>query len=330
MDVDLIIEKLSDLSLVRPNKIIGDWYSVYCPFHSNGNERRASCGVSRVTQYKNGQTYPEGMWHCFTCGAAYDMVTAVSKILESRSISKSGQDWLIENIPGYEPDLEVDKLIPQNIVDQVNNKFALDYITRHTDKEIKYVDESELASYRYTVQYMYDRRLTDEIISKYDVGVDVNWIPPGRKNPVPCITFPVRDKYGRTLFICRRSIVGKLFNYPTGVTKPLYGVDNIAPGTKSVIICESCFNTLTAAVYGYQAVGLLGTGNSYQISQLKELGVSEYVICMDGDEAGRRAAKKLKRELSSSGIVWTINMPDGKDINDCDKDTFDELYASRE
>lgn len=54
-------------------------------------------------------------------------------------------------------------------------------------------------------------------------------------------------------------------------------------------------NALTCWKWGYPSVALLGTGNSYQMQQLRELGVSEYVICMDGDDAGKRATSKIKK-----------------------------------
>ena len=181
-----------------------------------------------------------------------------------------------------------------------------------------------------TVPYMYERGLTDDIIERFDIGYDANFIPPGRKNPVPCVTFPVRDLNGNTLFLCRRSVVGKMFNYPQGVEKSVYGIYECPKNAKSVIICESCFNALTAIKYGYNAVALLGTGTSYEIKQLKQLGVSEFVLCLDGDSAGQKGADKLKRALSQIALVWTIHMPVDKDLNDCTEDEFRELYAQRE
>lgn len=330
MDVIQVVDKLAEYKLVRPNKIINNYYSVYCPFHSNGQERKPSCGVVIRDEYRNGQKYKAGSWHCFACGIYKDMQTAVTEILKSRSINISGIEWLKQNVPGFEDEYVFESLIPDSLLEDVNNKFALDYIKDKTEDSVTYVSESELASYRFTVPYMYERKLTDEIIAKYDVGVDMHWIPPGRKKEVPCITFPVRDEYGRTLFFCRRSISGKLFSLPSGVTKPVYGLDMILKGTSSIIICESIFNALTAEVYGFHAVALMGTGNSYQLNQLKRLGCREFVICMDGDEAGRKATEKLKRQLSNIAIVWSIKMPDGKDLNDCTKEEFLQLYEEKE
>lgn len=330
MDVVKIVDKLAEFGLVRPNKIINNYYSIYCPFHNNGQERKPSCGVLIHDEYRNGQRTRAGFFHCFACGVAKDLNDAVTSILKIHSVDKSGFDWLKENVPGFGEEFEFEYLVPEDLMESVNNKFALDYIKSKTEEPQTFVSEEELASYRFTVPYMYERKLTDEVIAKYDVGYDANWIPPGRKRPVPCITFPVRDEFGRTLFFCRRSIQGKMYSLPTGVTKPVYGLDMIPKGTSSVIICESIINCLTLVSWNYSAVALLGTGNSYQMNQLKRLGCHEFVICMDGDEAGRKATEKLRRQLSSVAIVWSINMLDGKDVNDIDKETFQELYENKE
>lgn len=330
MDVVAIVDKLAEFGLVRPNRLINNYYSIYCPFHNNGQERKPSCGVLLRDEYRNGVRYRAGWYHCFSCGYSKNLNEAIGDILKLHSIDKSGFDWLKENVPGFESEFEFEYLLPEDLMESVNNKFALNYIQEKKQETTTYVSEEELSKYRYTVPYMYQRKLTDEIIAKYDVGVDLHWIPPGRKREVPCITFPVRDKDGQTLFICRRSIEGKLYSLPTGVTKPVYGIDMIPKGTTSIIICESIINALTLEVWGYNAVALLGTGNSYQLQQLKRLGCHEFVICMDGDDAGRKASMKLRNQLSSVAIVWTINMLEGKDVNDLDKSTFDELYQNKE
>lgn len=330
MNIESVVNTLEQHKLIRVNRVMDEWYSIFCPFHSNGQEKKPSCGVSLHDQIRGGVTYTAGNFHCFACGASYSLEHGIDEILKSHHVPQTGREWLIENFPEYGEESEFDYLIPQDIMNTINNKFALDYIQSKSIGKQKYISEEELASYRFTVPYMYERRLTDELIEKYDIGYDANWIPPGRKKPVPCITIPIRDKYGHTLFFCRRSVKGKLYNYPEGVTKPVFGIDMIPQGTKSVVVCESCLNALTAVSYGYPAVALLGTGNTYQIQQLKELGVQNFVICMDGDDAGRKATNKLKKSLKSVAMVWSINMPDGKDLNDCEKSEFDKLYASRE
>lgn len=326
MDVELILNKLEEMQYVRLSRVRGDYHTVYCPFHKGGQERKPSCGVLIHEQVKNGQRYPEGFWHCFTCGTAKTMTEAVTEILKSHNVSKSGLDWLKENIPGFEGNSEFENLIPDELMKTINSHFAVNYTIEKTRPAITYVSEEELASYRFTVPYMYERHLTNELIEQYDIGFDPNHIPPGRKKPLPCITFPVRDKQGNTLFFCRRSIQGKYFNYPEYITKPVYGLYELDPTARRVVVCESCLNALNVRRFGDQSVALLGTGNSYQIQQLRELGVKEFILGFDPDEAGRRATVRLKRALQDVAIVWTFEgIPEGKDLNDLTYDEYKSL-----
>lgn len=273
-----------------------------------------------------------GWVNCFSCHWSKPLPETITEILKRKNISKSGFDWLKENIPGFDAEnAEFDYLLPTEMSQALQSKYAVDYINSQIISESKqYVSETELASYRLTVPYMYQRGLTDELIERYDIGYDANFIPPGRKKPLPCITFPVKDKQGNTLFLCRRSVEGKFFHYPQGVEKSVYGLYELPDGVRSVLVCESCLNALKATRFGYNAVALLGTGTSYEIDQLRQLGVPEFVLCLDGDDAGQRGMEKLKKALKSVAIVWTIKMPPDKDVNDCTKEEFDALYALRE
>lgn len=326
-DIYEILQKLESMGFLKLHKQVGNYMQIHCPFHSDGKERKPSCGVLLHEEVRGGKKYPRGWTHCFACHYANSLPDMITDLLKLHNVSKSGLDWLKENIPDFENvNEDFEFLIPTELMDMINENFAVSYIQSLTKPKHKYIEESELSSYRYTVPYMYERKLTDEIIEKFDIGYDAKWIAPGRKTPTPCITFPVRDTKGNTLFFCRRSIQGKFFNYPTGVIKPVYGLYELPKGCKSVIVCESCFNALTCWVYGKPAVALMGTGNSYQIQQLKELGVQEFILAFDPDDAGNKATEKLKRDLKHVAIVWSFEgIPMGKDINDLSKEEFDSL-----
>lgn len=327
MNVESVLLMLQSNNLIRTSRIIGNYYQIYCPFHSNGAERKPSCGVLLTDEYKNGRMYPQGFFHCFACGYAKSLTEAVSDILQQHSISMSGVDWLTEHVPGFQASSVTDELIPSDMFGSVSAKYAVNYINSITMKSnIKYVSEDELAKYRYTVPYMYQRGLTDELIAKFDIGFDKDFIPPGRKKPVPCITFPVHDSIGRTLYIVRRAIEVKSFYVPQEVTKSLFGIDMIPNDCKRLLVVESVFNALTAWKYGQPAVALFGTGNDYQINQLKHLGVSELILGLDPDEAGRRGTNRLRKALSSVSIIWSYEgIPEGKDINDLTELEFKQL-----
>lgn len=331
VDVAEVLEKLSDLNLVKLNRITGKYYSIYCPFHNDGNERHPSCGVLLEDEVRNGESYKAGFWHCFTCGAAYSLADGITKILEGKSLAtKDGLEWLRENVPGFE-ESDFDFLVPEELMQGILSKYQLESLRVKSSGETRFVPESELAKYRYTVDYLYERKLTDEVIAKYDVGVDVNFVPEGRKRPVPSVTFPVRDQRGRCLFVCRRSLAGKNFYMPRDIQKPVYGLYELDDDVRSVIVCESIFNALTCVVYGRPAVALFGTGTPYQASMLKRMGFDEIVLAFDPDHAGDLGVKRMRKHLKDAAIVSVMaNIPEGSDINDLSKDEFEDAYRTRQ
>jgi len=343
IDVISLVEQLDSRGILRANRVIGDYYQVYCPVHGGGQEKRASAGIllrEQVRQQADGSMlrYPAGWFNCFACGGPdgkpAPLPDLITYILQSRSITSTGLDWLNKNIPGFQEVADFEYLLPQGLSQDLifnwsHGKDAVEYLQRLISPNKGYISETELASYRFNVPYMYERKLTDDIIAKFDVGFHENWVPEGRKQPTPCITFPVKDHTGNVLFIYRRSIKSKFFSMPEGVQKPVYGlweVNQFAPNIKRVIIVESILNALTCWVYGQPAVALMGTGNATQFRQLRESGIKEFVIGFDPDEAGRRATTRIKRALKDVAIIWEYEgIPPNKDINDLSSEEFHQL-----
>ena len=193
-EVEAVVDKLDSIGLVRKGKITGDWYTVHCPFHNNGQEKKPSCGVLLVDQVKNGQRYTAGMWHCFACGTSKNLQDGITEILKQKMIPTSGVEWLKENVPGFSMDpTQMVSLIPSELMGNVLAKYAADDLRTRMQVKQSYVSEQELASYRFFHPYMFQRKLTNDVILRDDVGFDEKHVPPGRSKRLPCITFPVRD-----------------------------------------------------------------------------------------------------------------------------------------
>lgn len=280
---------------------------VTCPIHSNGQERKPSCGVS--TRRVDG--YDAGTVHCFTCGYRATLPEFISACFGRKDGGEFGKHWLIKKFISVEvserPDLQ------------------LDFCRNTVEPQKQYVSEEELDGYRYTHPYLYQRGMTDEIIEKYDLGYDANFKLPGTPNVLETVTFPVRDINGNTLFVARRAIHQKLFYYPVDADKPIYGIYELDKKAREVIICESMFNALTCQVYGKQAVALLGLGTESQYQQLEQLPCRELVIGLDPDNAGYKAGQKLKERLRGKKIISFLDVPQGKDINDLSMEEFNKL-----
>lgn len=278
------------LNYFKDIKLGQDNIMVTCPFHKNGQEKKPSCGIS----------LKDGIVHCFTCGTVKTFTQMLSYCLGYNDNGEKGLNWIINNIE-------------HNQLEQRN----LDIFLNREKEKINYISEQELDTYRYYHQYMFDRKLTKEIINKFDVGFDI-------KNN--SITFPVRDIKGRTLFIARRRVDYKYFNYPSGAEKPLYGIFEMNKLDKSIIICESIFNCLTCYVYGKEALALNGTGSKEQIELISKLNVRSIYLGLDNDEAGDKGCNRIFSKLKNRFIFYRMIFPTNKDINDLTKEEFDNIY----
>lgn len=289
---------LNGQQLFRVFKLSGkDDIMTNCPFHKGGQERKPSFGISKVDM----------RCHCFTCGWAGTLDRMISEVFGHYDDGgEFGRQWLSKNF--LTVSVETRKPLVLNVS---RGSRAL------TATPFPGFTESELNSYRYYHPYMYSRGLTDEIIEEFDIGYDCER---------DCITFPVYQADASPAFIARRSVKGKFFNYPEGVEKPVYAADRFVSGQYSeAIICESFFNTLTCWKHGRPSMALLGTGTEYQYDILKNLPVRKYVLALDPDSAGRRAMDKLRRALKDFKVITYLDLPDGKDVNDCDE-MFEQLH----
>ncbi len=305
---DILIELRKQLELngvKRFAKFIdsGNNIQTNCPFHKEGQERKPSFGINKKT----------GECHCFGCGWSGTLSEMISNCFGKDDFGAYGNKWLIRNFLSVavesRPDIDVDFCRRKKI----------------TSETKKYISEQELDSYRYTHPYMYKRKLTDEIIDLFDIGYDKN---------TECITFPNRDINGNCLFIARRSVKTKFFNYPQDVEKPVYGLYecNICAKTiknwfpDEIIICESMIDALTCWVYGRYAVALNGTGNENQFKTLRNMPNRKFILATDMDEAGLKARERIRQSLGNKLVteyVWDINI--AKDINDMSKEYFESL-----
>ena len=280
-----------------------------CPIHANGQERKPSCGVT--TQDHKG--VPAGTVHCFTCGYKASLEEMISHCFDKNDYGAFGREWLIKNF------LSISVFERPSI--------HLDIGRDQKNSAPVYISEEELEGYRFYHDYMYKRKLTNEVIEQFDVGYDSNFVmdPSKNKRGMECITFPVKDIQGRTLFIARRSISSKFFHYPPEAQKPVYGLYELPSKAEEVIICESMINALTCYVYEKPAVALLGLGTDYQIQQLIKINCRKFIIALDGDQAGRAATLKIKKALSRYKLVTVYQIPEGKDINDLSQEEFENL-----
>jgi DNA primase len=289
-----------------------------CPYHSNGQERRPSAGIHKET----------GVFHCFACGETHSLAEFISYCFDKDDDGIYGWRWLLRhcdsNSIGERKDVHLD-LVRCTSVDL--NHISSGVRTRNNgwgDNRTSIeetITEEELNSYRYIHPYMYERGLTDYVIELFDIGYD---------RTCRCITFPVRDIQGNCLFLARRSVDYKFFNYPTGVEKPLYGLYELYHHDAhsfpdEVIICESMLDALSFWTINKYAVALNGLGTKLQFQQLRDLPCRKLILCTDMDEAGLKARGRIRKCVPNKIITEYILPKNRKDANECTKEELNML-----
>lgn len=290
---------LNKIPLLQKRKDSGENIMCSCPYHKGGQEKRPSAGFK----------VSDGTFHCLACGETHSLQEVISHCFgyDDDMIGAFGWNWLLKNF--LTVSVEERKDIELNFSRSVSG-----------DAIQSFIPESELESYRYYHPYMWKRKLTEDVVEIFDIGYDKN---------TQCITFPIRDISGNTLFIARRSVKTKFFNYPSNAEKPVYGIYELSrldSFPKEVIICESMIDAITCWVYGKYAVALNGLGTDLQFRQLNAMPCRKFILATDMDSAGKSARKRLKRMLRNKLVteyIWDVNK--AKDINDMDLEMFQNL-----
>ena len=282
--------KARGIPLLSAYFVSGNDVMVTCPWHNNGMEKKPSCGIALSGEHA-------GLCHCFTCGTIATMPEFVSKCFGYADKGKFGAKWLLDRFVAFEVD-GVRKLEP--LPQKGDEKKCI----------ISGVEEPRFADYH---PYMEQRKLTPWVRQTFHVGYDAE---------TDSLTFPVWDERGRFVGVTRRACHGKAFNIPKGMEKPVYALSHVKG--KTVFVCESVINCLTLWGWGYEAIALFGLGAERQYEILRKSGIRHYVLCFDGDDAGRRGRQRFANQLTNAMVTW-VELPQGKDVNDLTLEEFQSL-----
>lgn len=278
----------------------GQNIKVTCPCHKDGFERNPSCYVFVDENDKQTQL---GQVHCFTCGYTASLPQFIGYCFDEFDNEESfGNEWLLNRCETaflseveYLPPIELKKPV----------------------KVDKSIDESVLKTFNYYHDYMWKRKLTKEVVDLFEIGYDID------KN---MITFPVRDEYGKLMFITKRSVSTKFFEIPEKVEKPVYLLYHILKHKiKHVAVVESQINALYLWSLGIPAVALFGTGSPHQYEILKRSGIRSFSLYFDGDEAGQKGSRRFRYNMPKDIMITEYQLPAGKDVNNLSLEQIQNL-----
>jgi DNA primase len=281
----------------------GNHFVVTCPFHSDHKEKKPACTVFASKHNE----FEEGDYHCFVCNAHGNFPQFVSGCFEKNE--SFGREWLLERFGNT----FVERELTLPLID----------LTRHKDKEPDYLDESILNTFESYHPYMTTRKLSKEVCERFKVKYDPK---------TSSIVFPVWDEYGKLYMLTRRSVKDKTFLIDASKEKPIYLMNHIKEkDIPYVVVVESQINALTCLSYGIPAVATFGVGiTTKQFETFNKSNIRQYILAFDGDEAGKRGTAKFIKNIRKDVFIDVLDIPEGKDINDLDKQTFISLLADKQ
>lgn len=293
--------------LLRDQNNTGSDVMVTCPFHKGGHERKPSCGVSLKEKITPDKTYEAGTVHCYTCGYTADLPTFISDLLGMGN-PMEGFKWLVGHYNYSTNDRE-----------EIQFNFF-----RGTDEgQVAAMDEGEVEEYHKNLlrsskaqNYLRGRCISRDVMEIYNLGFD-----PADE----VVLFPVYSRKGDVLFYKSRSLVGKHFFNAKDIDKTaaVYGLyqtlEAKIPDSTEIWLVESEIDALSLVSKGILAWAFMGSDISEK--QIKEMCQSPYrrfVIATDNDEAGRKAARRIKDKLIPLGfrffnLKWITDL---KDVNE--------------
>jgi len=296
----------NNISLLQKMKPTSTHVMVQCPYHSNGMERKPSAGIRKS----------DGILHCFACGEVHTLPEVISHCFghDEDLIGTWGWTWLLKNfaITQVEERKDVELDFSRDKKASSDNRVGI--------RSNNYISDEELDKYRYTHPYILKRGISEKIVELFDIGWD---------SRLDAITFPNLDKNGNCLFIAKRSVKTKFFQYPKNVQKELYGIYQLYqlhPFPSEIYVCESMIDCLYLWTFNKPACALNGLGNEVQFKQLRELPCRVLILATDSDKAGLQARERIRMNMQNTKIIKEVILPKGrKDINECTPNEIQNL-----
>lgn len=324
----------------------GSSYFGLCPFH---NEKSASFSVSQSKQ----------MYYCFGCGAGGNVFTF---IMEYENYSfKEALKFLAERVGEELPEQEMNE--EQKKQQDLRSKIL--ELNKLAARYYYYQLRSENGAKG--MQYLKDRRLSDETMKHFGLGYATQYSNDlykylknqGTSDELLAqsglmnvdekhgmydkfwnrVIFPIMDVNGRVIGFGGR-VMGdgkpKYLNSPEtrifDKSRNLYGLNFARTSRKKyLLVCEGYMDVISMHQAGFtNAVASLGTALTSQHASLIKRYVDEVVLTYDSDEAGVKAALRAIPLLKEAGVsAKVLSMQPYKDPDEFIKALGAEEFQKR-
>lgn len=259
--------------------------------------------------------------HCFKCGFHGDIIDLYQKEHETDAKTAFNALYSLFNISIDERGDYMTKA-PKGQTEPTEAKETAKY-TEYYHQCRKAITDSTAQ------QYLAFRGISNETATRFYIGYD---------KQSGFIVIPVSEHF----YIARNTYhnANKRYNNPAGAKIDIFnanfekesGLYN--SNGNPVFIVEGIFDALSIIEAGGEAVALNSTANTKKLIQkLKEHGTKNtLILCLDNDEAGKKATAELTKELSALNVSFVVENICGKykDPNEAltsDKEQFKKAVS---
>jgi len=343
--VEQVLNKVDIVDVVSsyiPLKRVGVNFRALCPFHS---ERTPSFYVSPAKQ----------IFHCFGCGVGGNAIHFVMRI-ENLTFTEALK------VLAEKAKIDIDFSESQSAKDKALAKQKEELINLHKECFEYFQEQLYFRKNIEAAKYIIKRKITKDTAKRFGLGfcpvkndlyerlsqkypkeiIDLSGIFLERNGKNYCrfegrLIFPIFDTMNRVIAFGGRIIsdtsAPKYMNSPDTLifskSRILYGL-NIAKQSKEreFVVVEGYMDVIALHQEGIDnAVGVLGTALTQDHSFLLRRYKNEVVLCLDSDEAGKKAAIRSADILYQNGLmVRVMELEGAKDpdeyINRFGKDAF--------
>ncbi|WP_193353816.1 DNA primase [Caldicellulosiruptor sp. F32] len=323
--VEQVLNKVDIVDIVSsyiPLKRVGVNFRALCPFHS---EKTPSFYVSPAKQ----------IFHCFGCGVGGNVIHFVMRMENltfTEALKVLAQRAKI-NIEFSESQSAKDRALAKQKEELINlHKDCFEYFQeqlylRKNIEAAKYIIKRRIAkdtAKRFGLGFCPEKNdLYDRLSQKYSKEIiDLSGIFLERNGKNYCrfegrLIFPIFDTMNRVIafggrIISDASAAPKYMNSPDTLifskSRILYGL-NIAKQSKEseFVVVEGYMDVIALHQEGIDnAVGVLGTALTQDHSFLLRRYKNEVVLCLDSDEAGKKAAIRSADILYQNGLMVRV------------------------
>jgi len=274
-------------------KKIGEDFMIRCPDHAGGGERTPSFIINGSVKKR----FQLGAGHCFSCGANYSTWAKLQdRLAGGKKSLVNNADVMDLQFYDFASDLE-DVFLEENLpIEKIHPELqrAMDWDGRDwrgiPGQFMKDVGACMTLNYKFGLRAFIPCKVNKRLVG----GVFANLKKQGKKN-----YFNTKGSW---------------------VTTTLLFYDYVRKHFKKyrlVVIVEGPRDAARLLSYGIPAVALLGTGHTkheIKFHLLSNLPLKYIVTALDGDKAGRYAAKNTYHHLKDEYEVKKYALPEGKDV----------------